>query len=195
MITSYPFVIFNRRCWLLGIFVLAGLMCGCSGAPYGITKKEWSTLTLPQVQELQENYQRIKDLRLEEKSWQERSKITASTPKLEIIIEEGTVQMPPFVNATTYKPVKLIVYQGHCRSVKLLEKSGKKKTELEACYLGDILYLDPSKTVYQWRHGSLRFYYMPIWQSGFRYSDISSQGYVAFKNATVKIKALVLPEV
>lgn len=171
------------------VVLAASTIAGCSGAPYGIPSKEWSALSMPDIKELQENYQRIKDLRGEEKSWQERTEITATTPRVELNIQGGTIQIPPFVKRVEYKPVKLVVYQGHCRSVKLLEKSGKKKTELEACYLGDIVYLDSSKTVYQWRHGSLRFYYVPIWQSGFTYNNINSQGYVALKDATIKITA------
>lgn len=169
------------------------LIAGCSGAPYGMPAQEWASLSMPEIQELQENYQRIKDLRQEEKSWQERSKITSTTPKIELKIEGGTVKMPPFVKRVEYKPAKLVVYQGHCRSVKLQEKKGKKKIELEACYLGDIVYLDSSKTDYQWRHGSLRFYYVPIWLSGFTYNNINSQGYVGLNDATINIKVLVPP--
>lgn len=173
--------------------IVVSVIAGCSGAPYGVTAQEWAALSMPDIKELQENYQRIKDLREEEKAWQERTKITATTPRIEMKIEGGTVQMPPFVKRLEYKPAKLIVYQGHCRSVKLQEKKGKQKTELEVCYLGDIVYLDSSKTVYQWRHGSLRFYYVPVWLSGFTYNNISSQGYVSLKDATIKVKALVPP--
>lgn len=168
---------------------IVSIIAGCSGVPYGIPSKEWSALSMPDIKDLQENYQRIKDLREEEKSWQERTKITATTPRIELNIQGGTIQVPPFVKRVEYKPIKLVVYQGHCRSVKVHEKSGKKKTELEACYLGDIVYIDPSKTVYQWRHGSLRFYYVPIWDSGFTYDNISSHGYVVLQDATIKITA------
>lgn len=185
----------NKHLLNYGMYFSASLSCllsiliisGCSRVPYGITSQEWSDLSMSEIMELQENYQRIKDLREEEKSWQERTEITPSTPRIELTIEGGTVKMPPFKERVEYKPAKLTVYQGHCRSVKLLEKKGKKKTILEACYLGDIIYLDSSKTVYHWRHGSLRFYYVPIWLSGYTYYDINSHGYVGLKGATIKI--------
>lgn len=184
---------FDRGFLTLGLLTATLFLAGCSGVPYGITDDQWKSMSLVRMKELQENYVRIREERSQENIHQSRLRITKKTPSLEVQVEGGTVKMPPFDKSFAYKPAKLIVYQGHCQSVQLWQQQGDKKIALEICYLGDVLYVDPSKYEYQWRHGSLRFNYVPLWRAGFEYKSVTSQGYASLKNANIKIKTLVPP--
>lgn len=184
---------FNRFIALAGLFAGIISLTGCVVGDYGVSQTQLKKLTAAQTRELKKNFIRIQKQRATEKQAQDRLIITPGTPKLRLSIEGGTVVMPPYSSSYAYKPATLTVYQGKCQSVRLLQKEGNRSTDLEACYLGNILYLDPSRYEYKWIHGSLRFYYTPIWQSGFTYNDISSQGYTLLKNAKIKVKAIVPP--
>lgn len=181
---------------LLGVIFGTLLISGCTGARYGLATKNWHELSYEQKQTMAKNYRHIATVRAKEKREQDRRVITSTTPKIELYVKGGEALMPPFDKTYAFQSVSMIVYDGHCRSVALVQKAGKKKTNLEACYLDKVLYLDPSKYVYQWHQGSLRFNYMPIWdsESGFRYSNISSQGYAGLKESTIIIKSLIPPK-
>lgn len=166
------------------------LLSGCSAARYGMSEQQWKTLSSAQQKSMRNNYHYIAATRAREKREQDRQRITADTPKLIVEIEGGKAMMPPFDSRTEFDPVHFIVYQGHCRAVTLAESEGERTTELEACYLGNLLYIDPSKTEFKWHQGSLQFHYNPLWDSekGFLYSNISSQGYAGLSDTKIRVK-------
>lgn len=180
----------NSVSLFFSISVAAVLLSGCSAARYGLSEQNWKSLTAAQQKAMRKNYRHIAATRAREKREQDKQRITATTPKLVVEIEGGKAMMPPFDYPRDFDPVHFIVYQGHCRAVTLAESAGERKTELEACYLGNLLYVDPSKTEFKWHQGSLQFHYNPLWDSekGFLYSGISSQGYVGLSNTKIRVK-------
>ena len=174
----------------------AFLLNGCAAAHYGVSEQNWKTLSSAQKKKMKADYRRIVSARAKEKQEQDRQRITPTTPKIMVEIEGGEALMPPFAKSAEFDSVSVLIYQGHCQSVVLQESDGEKKTDLEACYLGKVLYLDPSKTEFQWHQGSLQFHYNPIWdsESGFVYNNISSQGYAGLKNTTIRVKSLLISE-
>jgi hypothetical protein len=189
------FMIFTstRSFSLCGILMSVLLLSGCTGLQYGISEEDWQSMSLPKTEEIQKNFQRIKEARQADRLKQESLVITPRTPKVQLTIEGGKALMPPYDTSYTFYPVKVTIYQGECQTVTLLQRDGQKSTPLEACYRGKVVYVDPSRYEFKWLYGSLQFHYVPIWQSGFKYENISSKGYAALKNVTIKIKAQHVP--
>ena len=169
---------------------IAIFLSGCAGvsAPtkIGMTESEWSGYSPDKQKTLLANYEKFAaELK---KSMKDKKSTVVDSVFLEVGMHDGKVMMPPFNSLQDYNPVKFIVVKDRCRSIVLQQPNDKKvHTELEVCFYGNILYLDPSHYDLTKKNGSISINYSPLWLSGFSYKGISSSGYVRLNNVTVEI--------
>lgn len=174
---------------LLLIVLAQLLLVGCAtNIPknLGISDLEWSSYSKEKQQSLLAHYEKV----VKEHKNTKQPEPKAGNKVLIVGITNGQVMFPPsFINWQNYKPVRFAVYAGQCRNVKLEHKSdAKTKTELRACYYGNVLYLDPSRYNFIKRHGTASIHSSPLWLEGFAYKGVNSHGYVRLSNVTVTIK-------
>lgn len=163
---------------------------GCSSVSVptkiGMTESEWLGYSPDKQKILLANYKKF--AAEFKKSTDDTKGIASGHVFLEVGVRDGRVMMPPFNNMQDYNPVKFTIFKDRCRSIVLQSPSDPKtRTELEACFYGNILYLDPSHYDLTKRRGSISINSSPFWLSGFSYKGISSSGYVRLNNVTIEI--------
>jgi len=171
----------------LFLFLTFLFLTGCAVSPrqLGISQSEWNQYSAQQQNAIRANYNHA-----------ERTK-KPTQPKtnseLAINVQGGTVLMPPnFEVAQSYQPISFHIKDGDCRvKIPVYPANGSnKQAKLLACYQDDILYLDPSPYQPNKTIGALQLPYMPIWQRGFTYPNVSSTGYLHLSNANISVSEL-----
>lgn len=163
------------------ILLCALLQVGCA------ISEDLSGMNQQQIQK----YRQIKKAKaLEEK----KAPISNKTPRVKLTIENGKAKMPRLASRSPFNPASMIVYQGHCQTMRLNQVEGDAHVDIEACYRGNELLLDASRYDYKLRYGTLRLAELPLWESGFTYHGISTKGYVKLSNSDITVKKLPLPE-
>ena len=168
---------------LVSISVL--LLAGCASMPsqLGFSEKQWKTMSEVRRQEVIAGYDQIKQRPPSMNRKYDGSNIL-------VYLAQGTAMMPPFIKAYKYETVKFTLDVGQCRSIRLNSIDTDHHTNLQVCYNGLTLLMDPSRYDPTKSSGTLRFDYNPIWKRGFTYSNVVSAGYVRLKGASVTIKAI-----
>ncbi len=165
-------------------------MPGCTSvsipAKIGMTEHEWSSYGSDKQKVLLANYEKFAtELNRSIKS---KKNAAVDSTFLEVSIHDGRVMMPPFDDLHSYNPVKFVIFKDQCRSIILQQPTDKKiYIKLEACFYGNILYLDPSHYDLTKKNGSISINFSPLWLSGFIYKGISSSGYARLNNVIVEI--------
>lgn len=164
----------------------------------GMTEAEWSSYTPDKQEMLLANYEKFA---AENKYIKNKESVVANDMFLEVGIRDGKVMMPPFNGWQDYNPTKFIISKDQCRSVVLQQPTDETvHTELEVCFNGNVLYLDPSHYDLTKKNGTISINFSPLWLSSFSYKGINSSGYVRLNNVTVEITQVekspgALPEV
>ena len=175
---------------LLITIITVVFLSGCAGVStptkLGITKSEWVSYGKDKQKLLLSNY---------DKFTKERGKLIKKAKKnlnssyfLEVDIHGGKVMMPPFNNLQDYVPVSFVILKEQCRNIILQQPTNKKMhTELDVCFYGNTLYLDPSHHDLAKKIGSISINSSPLWLSGFSYKGITSSGYVRLNDVAIEI--------
>lgn len=116
-----------------------------------------------------------------------KSNATSTTSLLSVHIEGGQMIIPPTKTPQNYLPVTYQIANGQCQKVKITSaNSSTATTVLQTCYLNNILSLDANR--FNINHNALRFHPIPLWQQGYTYQNISSNGPARLTNVAVTIK-------
>lgn len=160
------------------------LLAGCSVAPetLGISEQQWNQYTPQKQQTIVANYEKVRA------NNNLANTTAAGYGTLHVGIANGKVMMPPFTASYKYTPIEFDIADGVCREVELHNLDVMKSVDLIACFKQNVLFLDPSFYELAKQKGSIRFYYSPLWESGFAYRNISSRGYARLQQVTVTIK-------
>lgn len=115
--------------------------------------------------------------------------------RLKIQIRDGKALMLPFSGWRDYQPMEFVVAENQCDTAPLLpliltKEKEAKDSALVVCYKGNMLLIDPSRYDFTKQFGSISITSSPLWQQGFIYRNISSNGYAKLQNATISIKIL-----
>ena len=183
----------QNLCALLIAAVVTTFLSSCASVSIptkiGMTESEWSSYSPDKQKVLLANYEEfIAEFNKSIKD-EESAVVGSGSVFLEVGIHDGKVMMPPFDDLHEYNPVKFILFKNQCRSIILQQPTDEKtNVELEACFYGDTLYLDPSHYDLTKKNGSISINSSPFWLSGFVYKGISSSGYARLNNVTVEIR-------
>jgi hypothetical protein len=170
-----------KNFFLLGLlFCLAG--CAVKPEDLGISQQKWAKYSESQQQKILDNYKTI----VEAKDKEQHSQVTDNW--LRVTIQDGLVKMPPFTKRYNYVSVTFRIQDGTCQQVLLHTYNKKHSVNLDCCYKNNVFLLDPSRYEANKADGSIRLYYSPLWQNGFVYKNVSSDGYLYLHNVTVKVQ-------
>ena len=167
------------------IMLTVVLLSGCVAGPkqLGISSQQWQTMSADQQQKMLAGYQQIKNA-------PKPAKTIYNGPDINVTIAGGTAMMPPFVQAYPFAKVSFNLQSGQCKSIRLSSINMNSAVNLQTCYNGLTLAVDPSRYDPTKSTGTLRITYNPIWKRGFTYSGIASSGYVRLNNAKITIKTI-----
>lgn len=160
-------------------------LSGCETSPQdlGISSSEWMALDQKQQEKILVDYRKIRA----EKIANEKKNKLAPGANLLVEISGGEVMMPPFTDWESYKSFSFVISNGACKTVDIYSTDSNSKTELDSCFKHNTLYLDPSHTDLTKKQGSITINYSPLWQQGFTYTGITSNGYARLKNVNIKL--------
>ncbi len=168
----------------VSVLVLTLLTAACatvSPSKLGISQSQWDQYSDTERQQILQGYQQA-----------QRQKVSSSAKSdsvLQVNIQEGKVTSPPFTDLYVYQPLSFSIQMGDChKRIPVSLTDSRKKAALEACYINDTLYLDPSVYEPAKAIGSLQFPYMPMWKRGFTYPDLSSSGRLKLTHANVTVQ-------
>ncbi len=182
-------VCFVQKFRTLIVIAILLFLSGCASVSIptklGMTEVEWSSYTPDKQEVLLANYEKFA---AENKYIKDKESTVANDMFLEIGIHDGKVMMPPFNGWQDYNPTKFIISKDQCRSIVLQQPTDETAhTELEVCFNGNALYMDPSHYDLTKKNGTISINFSPLWLSGFSYKGINSSGYVRLNNVTVEI--------
>lgn len=183
---------------------MVGLMLsGCSSITpqkMGISQDEWNSFDKIKQKELLANYKSLNQERLAEDS-QKSSKedneddesdlygnAITSQNSLTVKITGGTAMLPPFTNDQSYQDIEFTIDADSCKNSFVSAENSESQVTLRSCYKNNILSLDPSAYDVKKKMGTITFNYSPLWNDGFIYHKVDTNGLVRFKNATVWIQ-------
>ena len=182
------------RCFVQSFRILIAIaiflfLFGCASVSIptklGMTEAEWLSYTPDKQEMLLANYEKFA---AENKYIKNKEGAVANDMFLEVGIHDGRVMMPPFNGWQDYNPIEFIISKDQCRSIILQQPTDETAhTELEVCFNGNTLYLDPSHYDLTKKNGTISINFSPLWLSGFSYKGINSSGYVRLNNVTVEI--------
>lgn len=175
----------KRKLWLLLVcnFLLSG--CACGPEQLGINSLEWESYSKEKQQSLLASYNETSKERKQLLAEQNFGDVF-----LMINIFDGKIMLPPkFINWQNYRPVQFTILQGQCLDVGMTHLSNDNiKTTLGVCYVGNTLYLDPSRYDPTKKFGTVTIPFSPLWLGGFTYNGIDSHGYVKLNGVSIKIQ-------
>jgi hypothetical protein len=164
------------------IFLFAMVLTGCASVSpeeLGMSEQQWDKYTAQEQKQMARNYSYI------EKTTKQSSFSAQSNFCLIINIQNGKAIMPPFTEWSAFNPVTLKVSEGTCEVTELDAINGDNSTTLTACYNDNMLLLDPSLYEIDKRYGSIRMYYSLLWDDGFSYTNINTDGYTRLQKASI----------
>ncbi len=160
------------------------LLTACAPKPetLGFSTLQWQSFSEAKQQNLRENYNTVKaENKNLESDW-----ITEPNNRISVKLKRGTVMVPPEFTQSSYQPLSFTLNKNQCKEVPI--QSGNGKVDLRACYYKNYLFIDPSRYNVKERLGTVRIPTSPLWNRGFTYRKIKSEGYVRLANADITIK-------
>lgn len=178
----------RKKLCLLLIIQLLLVGCACEPEQLGLSCLEWESYSPKRQNDLLANYSTITKER--DDLFKIQDEESFDNVFLVVSIYNGKIMLPPsFINWQNYQPVKFTVVKGQCLDVEMISSvDDSVKTVLGVCYIGNSLYLDPSRYELTKKLGSVTIPFSPLWRTGFTYKGIDSSGYVKLNNVTIRIK-------
>lgn len=173
--------VFKIKATLIFLFVAALAGCGVSPERLGISEQQWDQYNKQEQRKILHDHDYIMD------SAEKSTFVTQSNSCLTLKIQSGEAVMPPFSDWYSFRPATLKISEGTCQMVNLYATNSKKYITLGACYNDKVLLLDPSLYEIDKRYGSVRMYYSLLWDGGFNYTNINTDGYARLRKATIFI--------
>lgn len=172
---------------LTGLAIISLTGCATSPQIFGIADSEWKGYDKAKQKEILNNYKQL-DTEVQQQD-QEVSKITGGdTTTIDVKIFGGEAMLPPFVDWHAYMPATFTIVENSCANTLLNQEGGEGKITLRACYKDKKLRLDPSRYDPDKKDGTVTIPYSPLWDQGFTYHGINTDGYVKLKDVNVVVK-------
>jgi hypothetical protein len=166
------------------LFLCAAIISGCSISPeqLGISKEHWKQYDKQEQERIISGHKYI--------SQTIKKNIFAAPGNscLKITIKNGHAIMPPFTDSYNFIPATFTLREGTCKNTTLYAVNSNKHTSIWTCYSNDVLQLDPSSYEIDKRYGTVNIYHSLLWNDGFNYTGINSNGYTRLQHATIFIK-------
>jgi hypothetical protein len=180
---------------LTHLFFLILFLSGCtavSPSKLGISQADWEEYSPTKQEQLISAYEETQANKGVAQKTQKSKRNQASESLLLVKIAGGKVLFPPYKALASYMPIDFTVRQGDCRKKIPVTPTDtdKKEGKLAVCYQDDILYLDPSPYEPALAIGSLKFPYMPVWQRGFTYPNVTSTGLLKLTDVHITLHEL-----
>lgn len=164
------------------------LLSGCNAEHnYGIANDRWAALSPQQRSQVEQQYTQTQNALAEE---QRNTIVNPNAHEIRVAVYGGRALMPPFHWYQPYDTEVVDIKEGTCETCTLHRPDGEKAVDLTLCYRDHELEIDPSKFVFDKRHGTLAFHESPIWKKGFTYTQVKTSGYARLKNAHIYVKQL-----
>jgi len=179
------------------ILGLSGLTaCATTPEDIGISSDQWAKYDKTKQEKLMESYQKLEEVnKLEDKKvvdqYQSLKNDSYEGDYLKVRIYNGKAMMPPFVNWYNFQETTFEIIPDTCTNALLKEEANDpevNEVSMRACFKNNILYLDPSRFESSKEQGTVRFANSPLWDLGFTYNNINSNGYARLKDVSVEIK-------
>ncbi len=182
-----------RFIFLLLITLVLSACVSVKPEQVGLSTVGWESLSYKEKEKISSTYRKTEKTR---QQWLGQMRQNPNN-QLTVTIAPGKAYFPPYLEAQEFLPVIMNLTDGKCyQDVQLLARDNPLLvTNLSVCYYQNILYLDPSFSNLAEAKGSLVFPYLPVWQRGFSYPNISSNGLVRLSNARITIQILKAPDV
>jgi len=186
------FIFVRNLASLLSLFFLFG--CAMSPNKLGIPESEWKSYDKAKQEKILADYKNLNTIETidDQKEKDEYESIKNSTyfgPLLKVRVYGGEAMLPPFTGWQHYTSNTFDIIPGTCINAPLIAVNGdeKSRVDLRACYKNNVLMLDPSHYDLNKKEGTIRLPYSPLWNYGFTYHGIYTNGYVKLKNASVTV--------
>lgn len=115
--------------------------------------------------------------------------MTANTT-LNVSILKGTALSQKLNTPQTYQPINMQIRAGSC-STTAISLANNETVPLKSCYQNNALLLDIENSQGKKISQPILFYYNPLWQQGFSYTNINTNGVAHLTNATVKVQMII----
>ncbi len=175
-----------RQCFFYLALAMGVVACAPSAQKIGVSASQWCNMTPEQQQALRDRYARLQ-------VWNRQAQahpLVYQAPPISVSLQQAEAMMPPFEQYYTVSPNAVMLAPGQCQSMRLYSRTSSNHVDMRLCYSGKRLALDASHYRFDQREGTLFFYYNPLWQQGFTYTQVASQGYVRLRHADIHIKTL-----
>lgn len=175
---------------LLLIFLFTVVLIGCSSVSpeqLGMSEQQWNKYGEQEQERILRNHDYIVE------TAKKNTFSAHGNSCLTLNIQNGKAIMPPFTEWYSFKPVTLKISEGTCQIAELYAMDGKNHVTLCACYNDNVLLLDPSLYEIDKRYGSIRMYYSLLWEDGFDYTNINTDGYAHLQKTSIFITKQNLP--
>lgn len=114
-----------------------------------------------------------------------------NTPRntaLQVNLQDGQVLASNQLQ--NYNPNTFTIPSGKCQAVMLTPVNHSAMIPLQVCYRDNAFYLDGNKIPFRQTQNAIRFNYIPLWEQGFAYHGISTNGPAHLSGITVSIKII-----
>ena len=170
----------------LSLIGILWLVTGCQSMDpkhFGMTEAQWAALDETAKTKYSKQYWSVKKTHLLS------LKKSYSTPykSLAVKFSNGTALMWPSQQQLKILPITFNINAGQCEQVILSNKANS--TQIEVCYNGKELQLDPSHWQQKFANGALVIPRHHLWLQGMLYPSLSSKGYANLKNANIYVRA------
>ncbi len=168
---------------ILILMVFFSLSACVSPMRFGISEAEWQNFSPEEKDRIKQGYYEI----LKNRSNND-ERIVPDGSILHVKVFGGQVKMPPFLTLVSYTPIEFDLPNGESQAVQFKEENGNKKVTMRVYYKNKTLFLDPSRYDPEKGIGSIQLHYSPIWDRGFTYENVSSNGYVHLNRVNVTVR-------
>lgn len=176
---------FGLKC----LFQLIAILClfGCQTIDpknFGLSENEWQKLSQEKKAKLESKFWLVKKQHIFS------SKIAYKTKykELELKFVNGKALMWPSNRKENIKPFSTTISSGNCKILDL--KNKENSTNLEICYNGRVLSIDPSKYLSKYSNGSVNITQHHLWQQGLMYSNLKSNGYAKLSELNLLVRVV-----
>ena len=171
------------------LFLIAAvLLSGCQSVDpkkFGMSGQDWNKLSAKAQEKLNKQYWAVKKSHI----LSLKTSYPTQYKNLKIKIVKGTALMWPGKKQLAYMPVELKISSGTCKTIDLFSPGKLVNTNVEVCYNGKSLSIDPSYWQSAFANGGLVIAKHHLWKQGMVYTNLSSKGYANLKNTSILVRS------
>ena len=108
---------------------------------------------------------------------------------INVTIANGTIPSPTTNTPQSYQSTVFALKDGNCSKTNIV-LANNENVNLKTCFTGNVLFVDAERSKLTSRNQTIRFYLNPLWQQGYTYQNITTNGKAHLTNADIRIKIL-----